>query len=250
MLENHSIPAGVLVENLAALVMYTCWDHLVSKLGKELLQEDSRPPARQVASPPGRRRDLCAQGTLVSTGGSRSSANQAVGRLPWVYTGCTIGSGKASRADERFAALICCQIGIVRVMKLTRLVNSQTWHCGSRGGMCLMGGEFPRKASSLSFSKEACVLSWDRLTLCSPMDYNLQTPLSMGFLRQEYWGGLSFSLPGDLSAPGIKLKVSCSASNFFTIWATWEALPKEAGKTRPYSRWHSSAPPCTDFISQ
>ena len=31
-----------------------------------------------------------------------------------------------------------------------------------------------------------------------------QTPLSMGFPRQEYWSGLPFPPPGDLPAPGIK----------------------------------------------
>ena len=29
--------------------------------------------------------------------------------------------------------------------------------------------------------------------------------LSMGFSRQEYWSGLSFPSPGDLSNPGIEL---------------------------------------------
>ena len=31
-----------------------------------------------------------------------------------------------------------------------------------------------------------------------------QTPLPMGFPRQEYWGGLPFPSPGDLPNPGIK----------------------------------------------
>ena len=31
-----------------------------------------------------------------------------------------------------------------------------------------------------------------------------QTPLSMGFPRQEYWSGLPCPLPGDLLDPGIK----------------------------------------------
>ena len=31
-----------------------------------------------------------------------------------------------------------------------------------------------------------------------------QAPLSMGFSRQEYWSGLPFISPGDLSNPGIK----------------------------------------------
>ena len=32
----------------------------------------------------------------------------------------------------------------------------------------------------------------------------LQAPLSMGFLRQEYWSGLPFPSPGDLPDPGIE----------------------------------------------
>ena len=32
----------------------------------------------------------------------------------------------------------------------------------------------------------------------------LQAPLSMGFSRQEYWSGLPFPSPEDLSDPGIK----------------------------------------------
>ena len=31
-----------------------------------------------------------------------------------------------------------------------------------------------------------------------------QTPLSVGFPRQEYWRGLPFPAPGDLPDPGIK----------------------------------------------
>ena len=31
-----------------------------------------------------------------------------------------------------------------------------------------------------------------------------QTPLSMGFPRQEYWSGLPYPSPGDLSNPGIE----------------------------------------------
>ena len=32
-----------------------------------------------------------------------------------------------------------------------------------------------------------------------------QAPMSMEFSRQEYWNGLPFSSPGDLSDPGIRL---------------------------------------------
>ena len=42
------------------------------------------------------------------------------------------------------------------------------------------------------------------LTLCGPWTIAHQTPLSMGFFRQECWSGLTFPTPGDLPDPGIK----------------------------------------------
>ena len=38
----------------------------------------------------------------------------------------------------------------------------------------------------------------------TPRTVAFQAPLSMGFPRQEYWSGLSFSPPGDLPDPGIE----------------------------------------------
>ena len=38
----------------------------------------------------------------------------------------------------------------------------------------------------------------------TPWTVAFQAPLSMGFSRQEYWSGLPFTLPGDLSDPGIE----------------------------------------------
>ena len=38
----------------------------------------------------------------------------------------------------------------------------------------------------------------------TPWTVACQAPLSMKFSRQEYWSGLPFSSPGDLSDPGIK----------------------------------------------
>ena len=38
----------------------------------------------------------------------------------------------------------------------------------------------------------------------TPRTVALQAPLSMGFLRQEYWSELPFSSPGDLPNPGIE----------------------------------------------
>ena len=57
----------------------------------------------------------------------------------------------------------------------------------------------------------------------SPWTVACQAPLSMGLSRQEYWSGLPFPPPGDLSDLGIKPKSPALADVFFTTSATWEA---------------------------
>ena len=42
------------------------------------------------------------------------------------------------------------------------------------------------------------------LTLCDPMDYSCQAPLSMGFSKQEDSSGLPCPSPWDLPDPGIE----------------------------------------------
>ena len=54
----------------------------------------------------------------------------------------------------------------------------------------------------------------------TPWTIVCQSPLSMGFPRQEYWSGLPFPPPGDLPDPGIEPESPVSpalAAGFFTI---------------------------------
>ena len=54
-----------------------------------------------------------------------------------------------------------------------------------------------------------------------------QTPLSVGFFRQEYWGWLPFPPLGDLPDPGIEptsLVSPALAGGFFTSLARFTAL--------------------------
>ena len=56
---------------------------------------------------------------------------------------------------------------------------------------------------------------------------SLDAPLCRGFSRQEYWSGLTFRPPGDLTDPGMEpmcLMSPALARAFFTTSATWEAL--------------------------
>ena len=52
-------------------------------------------------------------------------------------------------------------------------------------------------------------------------------PLSMQVFRQEYWSGLPFPTPGDLSNPGIEPTSSALAGGFSTTSTTWEAKDRQ-----------------------
>ena len=47
-----------------------------------------------------------------------------------------------------------------------------------------------------------CLFTQSCLTLIIPVSVAWQTPLSIGFSRQEYWSGLPFLSPEDLIEPG------------------------------------------------
>ena len=57
------------------------------------------------------------------------------------------------------------------------------------------------------------------LYVCPVVSYSLwrHAPLSMGFLRQEYWSGWLLPPSGDLPDPGIKTMSSALADRFFSI---------------------------------
>ena len=57
-------------------------------------------------------------------------------------------------------------------------------------------------------------------TLETPWTVACQAPLSMGFSRQEYWSGLPFPSPGDLSHPGIESRsLTLQADSLLTeLW--------------------------------
>ena len=53
-------------------------------------------------------------------------------------------------------------------------------------------------------------------TLATPWTVACQTPLSIGFPRQEYWSSLPFPSPGDLPDPGIEPMSPTLAGRYFT----------------------------------
>ena len=56
----------------------------------------------------------------------------------------------------------------------------------------------------------------------APWAVDRQAPMSTGFSRQEYWGGLSFPPPGDLPNPGMDPAL---AGRFSTTEPPGEPLP-------------------------
>ena len=58
----------------------------------------------------------------------------------------------------------------------------------------------------------------------TPLTVARQAPLSVGLPRQEYWSGLSFPFPEDCPDPGIEPGSPTLQADFFTNWATREAL--------------------------
>ena len=67
--------------------------------------------------------------------------------------------------------------------------------------------------------KNYCVCVCVCVCVCAraPWTAAHQTPLSMGFPRQEYWSGLPFPPPGDLP----KTCISCIGRWILYHWATW-----------------------------
>ena len=82
------------------------------------------------------------------------------------------------------------------------------------------------------------------LCVCSDMSDSLQphglapqAPLSMGFSRQEYWGGLPFPSPGHLPNPGIE-PASPASPTLLYLSATWGS-PSHPTAVRSITHWGS-----------
>ena len=62
------------------------------------------------------------------------------------------------------------------------------------------------------------VKSLSRVRLfATPWTVAYQAPLSMRFSRQEYWSGLPFPSPGDLSDPGIEPRSPALEADTLTL---------------------------------
>ena len=87
---------------------------------------------------------------------------------------------------------------------------------------------FVRTVSNISLSVRACVQLLNHAQLfVTPWTIVHQTPLSMGFPRQEHWSEFPGLPPGDLPDPGIELTSHMSpelTGRFFTTEPPGKAL--------------------------
>ena len=101
---------------------------------------------------------------------------------------------------------------------------------------------------------------FSRVRLCATVwSVACQVPLFMRFSRQEYWSGLPFPFPGELSDPGIEpvsLMSPALTSGFFTTSTPWEALSSVqfshsvvSDSLRPHESQHAR-PPCPSPIPE
>ena len=76
---------------------------------------------------------------------------------------------------------------------------------GDGKGVNELGQWFPAAGGQHTYPVRAKVKSLSRVRLfATPRTVAYKAPPSMGFSRQEYWSGLPFPPPGDLSHPGIE----------------------------------------------
>ena len=91
------------------------------------------------------------------------------------------------------------------------LVGSRLW------------GHTETDTTEATWQQQLCSLSRVQFFV-APQTVAHQAPLSMEFSRQEYWGGLPFPPPRNLSDPGSEStsRVSCVGRRILYHWAAWE----------------------------
>ena len=127
--------------------------------------------------------------------------------------------------------ILCCEK--VHILKAWAILKSDLAHCTKSRQRDYVGASHrvAVRFTIQTFNRAGHVVTtqfWVHakllqscLTLCDLLTRACQTPLCMGFSRQEYWSGLPCPPPGDLSNPGIEpvsLMSLALAGRFFTTW--------------------------------
>ena len=102
--------------------------------------------------------------------------------------------------EERIMLTTCSWARSYPYLYFSSIYLTTVWFQGTGP----LSSEVPPGPCLLGLPRWHCVCV-SRVPLCAtPQTVALQTPLSMGFSRQECWSGLPFPSPGDLLNPGIK----------------------------------------------
>ena len=86
------------------------------------------------------------------------------------------------------------------------------------------------------------------ISFVTPWAVACQTPLSLGFPRQEYWSRLPFPSPGDLPNPGIESESAALAGRFIVTEPSGNLMHTHTGThahTHTHTHTHTSTFPDT-----
>ena len=109
--------------------------------------------------------------------------------------------------------------------------------CWAEGLLSSLAIGWRPASAACHVAAELCALSHVQLS-AAPWTTGHPAPLSMQFSRQEYWSGLPFPSPGDLTNPRIKpasLVSPALVGVFFTtvpLCATWTYQSRRTQKAR------------------
>ena len=103
--------------------------------------------------------------------------------------------------------LLCSQT--LGLFHLLAIVNNSVMNIGGATAVQVSSG-------ILTTAHQCCYRLVPKSRLAPQWTVRRQAPLSMGFPRQEYWSGLPFPSPVDISHPGIEPASPALAGGFFT----------------------------------
>ena len=112
-------------------------------------------------------------------------------------------------------------------------IEEEKWHLRGDKTSGLSSSQVSNKPSQSTCMRAKSLQSCP--ILCNPMGCSPLGSSVHEFSTQEYWSGLPFLTPGDLSDPGNEpssLTSLALAGGFFTTNATWEALSKAKRKAK------------------
>ena len=167
-----------------------------------------------------RRKDLIASGgkevQLPWWPGQRK-AQPSTAQHVWKHKGLSEGRTGAGIGDVRILTPILTSLPANQVNQTHDLTLTSTTAMPNRNN----------SSHICNFTSLSGLSCFSRVWLFTTLwTVGCQAPLSMGFPKQEYWNGLPFPSPKDLSEPGIEpmsRTYPTPAGGFFTTSATWEA---------------------------